>query len=740
MVGVQSEVAHDPESFGGATSAAPSPGSMTEWEAKALLTRHGISVPRGVLVTDTTGLAESVRDLSAPYVLKAHAPGLIHKSDVHGVKVGLESVDELAVAMAQMTIDVQAAGHRVAGFLVEELAPAGVEVVLGAVRNRGLGWSVMLGLGGIFVEILKDVSFGLAPLGRPDVSRMLGDLRGAALLDGVRGAEASDVESLIDTVVALAGEDGLLFDLPEEIAEIDLNPLIVSPVGTVAVDARFLSASSAEVESNPVATPLTDIDRLLEPRAVAILGASTRTRNVANAFIRNLQAYGFDGPIIPVHPTADRVEGLPAIHSLSDLTIDIDYAYVALPAGRVAGALATANQRVAFAQVVSSGFAEVDEGVALEAELVKTASEAGVRILGPNCLGTHSPWGNLTFLDRAPRALGSVSVVSQSGGLSVDIIRLGDRHGVGFRSVVSVGNCADVGPAELVEYLLADDKTEIIGLYLESLPAGRQVMDMLARHSAHKPVVLLAGGRTGDGSSAAASHTGALTSNHRLWPALARQSGMYLVDTLHEFVDVLAALQISDAHPDADSRDVLLFGNGGGTSVLAADAFSRMDLRISRLPEIAIKALEGLGLPPGNGLANPIDVPAGTLMVDDGAVAERILTVALEHSRYAVVVAHINVGVIASNTSEIERDVVEIIIDSIARARDGATAAPHVLLVLRSDGDEQTERRIQAYARRARDLGMPVLSELTEAALVARSLVTTESSNHQVHRETEFVS
>jgi acyl-CoA synthetase (NDP forming) len=343
-----------------------------------------------------------------------------------------------------------------------------------------------------------------------------------------------------------------------------------------------------------------------------------------------------------------------------------------------------------------------------------------VRILGPNCIGTHSTLGRLTFVDHAPGTPGPVAVISQSGGLSVDILRLGESRGVRFRSVISMGNGADVRPAELLDYFLGDPETEVIGLYLESVAAGREVLDVLKAHRTHKPVVLLAGGRTDAGSRAAVSHTGALTGNHRLWPALARQAGVVLVDTLHELVDGLLVLQMRDRDAQLTSKDVVLFGNGGGTSVLAADALDRVGLHTPRLPDEAIASLHALGLPPGNGLVNPIDAPAGTLAVNDGAIAEEILSVVLEHSAPAVIISHINVGVIISNTTSAGRDVVESLIDAIVRVRDKGVRRAQHLLVLRSDGDPHTEAQIAVYERGAWARGLPVFRELTHAASAAR--------------------
>ncbi|SDE65763.1 acetate--CoA ligase family protein [Rhodococcus tukisamuensis] len=702
---------------------------IPEATAKYLLGQFGVSVPRGLTVEETSSVPSS---LTPPLVLKAVSPTLVHKSDAGGVRVGLRH-DELAEVADDMRRRLAELGHTTAGFLVEEMAPKGLEVVLGAVRTEGLGWAVMVGLGGIFVEVLEDVAFGLAPLTRGQIRAMLDELRGKALLGGVRGGAPVDIDSLVEVVYALAEPGGLLASLPDDVVEIDLNPIIVSAHGAVAVDARFVlrEAGSADAAKEAAATGSAagielyckGFDRLMEPQAVAVLGASGRGTTAGNLFIRNLKQFGFAGEIIPVHPTADLVEGLPAVASLGNLHRVVDYAYVALPAGSVAPVLAEGRDRVAFAQVISSGFGETHEGIELERELIATARAAGIRLIGPNCLGAHSTSGRLSFIPDAPAVPGSISVVSQSGGLSVDILRLGEARGVDFRGVISIGNGADVSAGELVEFFLGDPATSVVGLYLESLSSGREVLEVLSRCETSKPVVLLAGGRTADGARAATSHTGALSGNHRLWPALARQAGVVLVDTLDEFVDALHVFDVCDEAVQTTGSDVVLFGNGGGASVLAADTLDRVGMTTPKLPQTAIDELNSLGLPPGNGLENPIDAPAPTLAVDGGAVVEKILRTALAHSSPAAVISHFNVGIIVKNLGATHGDVPAAIIDAIVRARDAAEHKCHHILVLKTDGKADTDAQIKVYEARARAAGIPAFRDLESAARATQALL-----------------
>lgn len=703
---------------------------LTEGQGKGLLAAFGIDTPRGVEIA----VGEAVPDhLAEPLVVKAISPTLVHKSDAGGVTVGVGRA-EFDEVSAKMRERLSAFGHQLDGLLVEEMVPAGHEVIVGAARAPGIGWTVMVGLGGIMVEVFEDVTLGLAPLSRQDILGMLHQLRGMPVLAGARGGVKADLTLLVTLISRFAGPEGLLASLPEDVVEIDLNPVIVSDTRAVAVDARFVigpAGATGGAASGRKDGRGTDFSALFHPRRIAVLGASSRRPNLANRYIRNLQLASFEGTIVPIHPEAETIEGLPVISSLAEIDEPIDYAFVALPASRVGEALGQGAGRVRFAQVISSGFSEVDGGLEIETALVDVTRAAGIRLIGPNCLGTHSSAGRHSFVPEAPFTPGMTAVVSQSGGLSVDILRVGALRGIDFHSVVSIGNSADVNAAELVASALDDDDVTVIGLYLESLVAARQALDVLSESTTRKPVVLLAGGRTSEGSRTATSHTGALAGNHRLWPAIARQAGMTLVDSLQDFATALHALSTVDLSIKPSGHDVVLFGNGGGASVLGADALERQGLTTSPFVDPLVDQLSALGLPPGNGLRNPIDLPASSLGVKGGAVAKDILSVVLAGSEPAVLISHLNVGIIQRNLGDTHGDVVGTIIDSIAMARDESTSQCHQFLVLKTDGSDETEALIKTYARRARAVGIPVFPTVEDAAVAARSVLEQSRSIHR---------
>ncbi len=214
--------------------------TLDEFAGKRLLASFGISVPESRVVQDAGAAAAACGDLKPPLVLKILSPDLPHKSDAGGVIVGLRGADEAGDAVRAMMRRPAIENARIDGFLLEEMAPAGVEVVVGGLRDPQFGPLVMVGLGGVFVEVLADVAFRICPITRLDAEEMLDELKGAALLRGARGRKPVSRAAIVDVLLKVGGERGLLMTHGEDIAEADINPLIVSEHGAVAVDARFV--------------------------------------------------------------------------------------------------------------------------------------------------------------------------------------------------------------------------------------------------------------------------------------------------------------------------------------------------------------------------------------------------------------------------------------------------------------------------------------------------------------------
>jgi acyl-CoA synthetase (NDP forming) len=685
--------------------------ALDEHAGKRLLVHYGVAVPRSVAVADAGEAPAACAHLSPPLVVKAIASGIAHKSDLGAVRLDVADAAGVSAAIAAMEADARIAAART-GYLVEEQAAPGLEVVVGGLRDPRFGPLIMVGLGGLWVEVLNDVTYRICPITEGEAAAMLASLRGAPILDGVRGAPGVSRAAIVQVLLRLGGAGGLLLRHAEALGEMDVNPLIVSASGAVAVDARFVLADPPAVSAGEPCDA-ESLGALFAPRSVAVLGASASSVTIANTFIRRMKDFGYAGALYPIHPKAAEIEGLAACPRLAALPETVDYAYVAIAAERIPGVLAAAAGRVRFAQVISSGFGEVPAGQALERELLAAARRGGCRVIGPNCLGLYSPRGGVSFSVGAPREMGCIGVVSQSGGLSTDIIKRGQWRGLRFSGLVSIGNSVDVGAADLLAFYLGDAATRAVGMYLEDLRDGRRFFELLRSGPAAKPVVLLRGGRSRLGRAAAASHTGALAGQGRGWEALAAQGRCVMVDTLDDFLDALLALQQLELRPGRPTREVALFGNGGGTSVIATDLFAEAGLAVSPFPRPALAALEALGLPPGTSFVNPVDTPVRTLQEETGRVAGRILEIIYRHARPDAIVMHLN---LAAFVGRGEVDPVENLMQAALDVQARHPGQAHFLLALRSDGSPELDALKRAYRERALAAGIPVYDELANAA------------------------
>ncbi len=218
--------------------------ALDESAGKQLLSNYGISVPQSYVAKGVADVDATMNGLKTPVVVKVMSPDILHKSDAGGVKINLRSVAEVKAAIEGMMNAPQIKGARIDGFLIEEMAPVGHELVIGGLRDPDFGLLVMVGLGGIFVEILKDVSFRLCPITRIDAEEMLAELKGAAILKGARGTKPASLDAIVDVLLKVGGDNGLLLQHADDISEVDINPLIVSETSAVAVDARFILAQS----------------------------------------------------------------------------------------------------------------------------------------------------------------------------------------------------------------------------------------------------------------------------------------------------------------------------------------------------------------------------------------------------------------------------------------------------------------------------------------------------------------
>ena len=404
-----------------------------------------------------------------------------------------------------------------------------------------------------------------------------------------------------------------LHSVPDAL-EIEL-PTSITPDALARFDERERIAAVAAVKS------------FLEPRSVAVVGASRRRGTIGGEILHNLLTSGFSGPVYPVNDKAPVVQSVSAYPSVEEIPGPVDLAVIAVPAELVVGAARDcAAAGVKALLVVSSGFAETGpEGAASQRELIEVCRAAGIRIVGPNCMGVinTSPAVRLNATFAPPAAVeGRVGFMSQSGGVGIALIQAASRLGVGLSSFVSVGNKVDLSGNDFLQYWEQDPGTDLALLYLESFGNPRKFSRIARRIAATMPVVAVKSGRTAAGARATSSHTGAILSASDVTvDALFEQAGVIRTDTMNELFDVAALLS---GQPVPRGDRVVIVTNGGGPGILCADACQDYGVEIVELPP-DVRARLAEFLPASAAVGNPVDMIAAATADDYRRTLETLI-------------------------------------------------------------------------------------------------------------------
>ncbi|MFB6978285.1 acetate--CoA ligase family protein [Streptomyces scopuliridis] len=602
--------------------------------------RTALTAPEGKTITDAyaiptpaEGLAECADEAVAladrigfPVALKIVSPQITHKTEAGGVRTGLRSTAEVRGAFTGIVSNARAYDPqaRILGVQVQQMVPSGTEVLVGTVTDPTFGPIVAFGLGGVLVEVLKDVTFRLAPASRDDALSMLDGIRAAEILRGVRGGAAVDRDALADLVVKVSR---LAADFPE-IAEVDLNPVFASASGVMAADVRILLATERPVRRRTYTREeiLVSMRRLMKPASVVVIGASGEPGKIGNSVMRNLIDGGFPGEIHPVNPKAGDILGRKAYKSVMDVPGQPDVAVFAIPAALVPAALEEAGRRgIPNAVLIPSGFAETGEH-ALQARIVAIGEEYGVRLLGPNIYGYYSTWQDLCATFCTPYDVrGGVALTSQSGGIGMAILGFARSTGTGVSAIVGLGNKSDLDEDDLLTWFGEDPNTECVAMHLEDLKDGRAFVAAARTTVPKKPVVVLKAGRTAAGARAAGSHTGALAGDDAVYDDVLRQAGVIRAPGLNEMLEYARALPVLPA-PRGDN--VVIITGAGGSGVLLSDAVVDNGMSLMEMPPDLDKAFRAF-IPPFGAAGNPVDITGG----EPPATYEATIRLGLEDPR-----------------------------------------------------------------------------------------------------------
>jgi acyl-CoA synthetase (NDP forming) len=575
--------------------------ALNAGDSRRLLKKFGVPVVPEESVDRQSDMIPAAQKFGFPVVVKGIGKSLLHKTDRGLVHINLP--DSRAVENAARAI-ADEAGEELEGFLVQPHIRGRREFVAGLFKDRQFGPVIMFGIGGVFTEAFSDVSFRLAPLTKTDADEMLAEIKAAKLLGNFRGESAVSRDELID---ALLGLSQIAVEHPE-VSEIDINPLLVTSEGRVlAVDSLVLTV--APTEENQLLPPVAPdaIGSLFYPKSVAIVGASAQIGKWGHSLITNTISGGFKGHLYPVNPRGGTIAGKNVYRSVAEIPGEIGLAVVTIPAEKVINLVPQFREKgIRNMLLITSGFGETgDSGKKLEHELVEAAQKSGILILGPNTMGICNPHINLYCTGSPVMPIpGSTAMVAQSGNMGIQLLAFAEQQGIGIRAFCGSGNEAMMTIEDYLDGFEVDTLTRTVILYVESVKNGRRFFESARRVGRKKPIVLLKGGRSSAGNRAAASHTGAMTSDIKIFDAVCRQAGIVQADKPMDLLDLAAAF--SSLPLPAGNRAAIMT-LGGGWGVVTADLCAEFGLEVPELTSKLIAKIDRM-LPSYWSRSNPIDL------------------------------------------------------------------------------------------------------------------------------------
>ncbi len=589
---------------------------LSEQESRLVFEQYAIPVVDGEIVETVKDAKDTAQKMRYPVVLKIASPDILHKTEVGGVKTAIyypEDVELEFNAILKSTRESRP-DARIDGIMIQPMERRGLEVIIGGVQDAVFGSIVMFGLGGILTEVLRDVTFGLAPVSRERALEMVEGIQSRSLLHGYRGKQGIDTDALADIIVKVSH----LMEHPD-VAEVDANPVFAKSDGSVCVDARIIltdadadtdiqslggegeeGGEDADMEAS--SDEVSSIARIFSPESVVLVGSSKIRRKGRMASpelfrdIRyNMETY-FSGEFTVFDIEENDLDNLSRIQA--------DTAIIALPSEESLEAVSHLNV---------SAIIQIDGAFSTEMrkEYLEKIHRKHVRMLGPTTImGVISPeiGFNTSFERDLMPTSGHIAVLSQSGGVGAILLDWAKYHGIGISRFAFMGEKLDVGDAELLTFLDSDPDTKVICIYMEGVKDGREFVELVK--GIHKPILVLKGGTSEASKKRAASHTASMAGSDEVFNAAFHDAGVLRVNSIDELFNGARGLI---SQPPMKGTRVAVVSNVGGPAILAADALEKEGLQLANLTLETRSSLSTAFpeiFPTADDVINPIDTIA----------------------------------------------------------------------------------------------------------------------------------
>lgn len=593
---------------------------ITEELAKQVLTEYGVKVPKYALAKSADEAGRQAQAVGYPLVAKIVSPQILHKTDVKGVKVGLQTEAAVIETFNDMYGRLSKQ-FNVKGVLLEKMAaPGGIELIVGLQNDPQFGPVIMVGIGGIYTEVFKDVSFRVLPITKEDAISMIEDLKGNKILKGFRGMAPINMNMLAEALVNI-GKFGT--EMAPYYESIDFNPVIFYENDYVVVDAKILLREKPNLEIISKAQPDSEyMDLFFNAKSIALIGASPEVGKVGNSVLESMVKHDYKGTVFPVNAKGyPEIMGIKAYKSLDEISEKVDLVVVTVDLKFVPDLLKSAAKKdIHNFVVISGGGKELGgERADIEAQIKELSTQLRIRIIGPNCIGMFNGENRLDCAFQGHARMlrpkkGNVAFLSQSGTVGIAFMETSDTFGMS--KMISYGNRSDVDEADMIWYLSDDPQTKVVGLYVEGLGDGRKFMNTAKRaiKERGKPIVVFKNGRTARGAKQAASHTGSLGGSYGVVKGALDQAGIISVDSYEELTAALKALAWQ---PVPNGGRVAMVTNGAGPIIAAIDHFERLGLQVAELTDQSKMTLKD-HYPPTYVIqsGNPCDI-TGSANADD---------------------------------------------------------------------------------------------------------------------------
>lgn len=625
---------------------------LSEVKSKKLLTQFGIIFAEEIEVLTISDAVIAAEKIGYPVVVKVCGDSISHKTERGLVRLKLNHASDVERAASELNAACLPSDGETS-LLISKMESGRRELIIGLIRDEQFGPFIMLGLGGVFAEVLNDTVFAMTPLGLDGAFALIDRLHNQDALQEFRGDKAINRLQLAEMLVSLSNVERQ----ESRIQSIDINPVLARADGSlVAVDALIELRDTPTVVGNerkPSPISITDdhFAALFAPRGVVVVGASTHPGKFGFVSLHNILTNGYLGRVFATHLERAKVLDIECLKSVEDLPSDtVDLAIICTPASTNFDILrACAGKKIKAVYLTSAGYADSgSDGLQAQIELCELANSLGILLIGPNGQGFVSTPQKLCAQIVGPYPpSGVISLVSQSGNFVSTFMNYSRQTGVGIARAVSAGNAAQVGLPEFFDFFANDPATKVSLAYLEGIGNGKQLAKSMHQLSKAKPLVLVKGGVTIGGARAAASHTGALASNDRIFEGVCSSTGTIRISDVELAFDVAATLA---TQPLPKGNNTIVLTTVGGWGVVTSDVIVDENvLNLMQLPNHLEAAISEL-LPQRWSKNNPIDCAGGETRE---TVAEVMRLVASDQAVDAVI--FLGIG-IQSNQARMMRE------------------------------------------------------------------------------------